>query len=1302
MVRLREIPRTATFAWSPDANAPWIATGTKSGAVDVDFSNETCLELWDLALDSEDQSQELSPSVTLPTETGFHDLAWTPAEDHERGIIAGALDNGTLGLWDADGLVQNASTASILQEKVHSGAIKALQFNPKIPNFVATGGAKGELFISDLNHLGAPIRLGSTAARADDIDCLDWNKRVSNILVTGSTGGFVTVWDMKTKKESLTLNNSGRKAVSAIAWDPTKPTRLITAVPLEQEPVILVWDLRNSNAPERTLRGHDSGVLSLSWCPQDSDLLLSCGKDNRTILWNPQTGQPYGDYPVVTNWTFQTRWNPHNPNFFATASFDGKIQVQTIQNTNPGASQEPLDQSQAADGEDFFSRAANQPQASTFSLPKAPKWLEVPAAVSFGFGGRLITVGLTEPGKSRTSKIDISKFEVDSTVGTSTQTFEKAITSGSLTQLCEERISTSKSEEEKTDWQVIQTLVSSNPRSELVKYLGFEDSPDAAADTFAKLDLKEDEEDAPKPAVNGVGGKRSHKRFQSIFESSTDGDFLSDLAAAKGTKTNNPFHIYTDSESEADKRITRHLILGQFVEALDIALREDRMSDAFMIAICGGQTCINKAQEAYLAKQGGGPSYLRLLAAVAGKNLWDTVHNADLANWKEVVVTLCTFADAKEFPDLCEAIGDRLEDLALSNPSARKDASLCYLAGSKLEKVVPIWIQELKEHEDAGSDDADASSAFSLHARGLQDLIEKVTIFRNVVNFKDTELSKASDWKLEQLYSKYLEYADVVAAHGQLEVAQKYLDLLPTAYPGADIAKARISQASRKQPAVATEAAQTTTSTPAKSRPSARPGYAAPDSIFSAQAPSQPSSYVPPGQSGPSYGLTGQLGPVKGPSPQLTSSYAPPTAAKNPYAPKSTVAPVNLYAPTHQLQTQPPPTQTTPYGIPQAVPIAPPTRQYPQSSAIPPPSQAKNLTSWNDVPEDFAKPTRSGRATPSAPSVASPFGQPMATTGVPPPTASPFGGTQRRASPVPPPPKGAAPPARVTSPLTGSHTPAYQPERPSSASNAYAAPVTSPPIGQTVTTAAIPRGPSPFAPPPSRAPPPNRYTPAPTSRTPQPAARPGRPAVAPPPQASSVPASPPPVNPYAPSHAPLQQSRPPVSGGPPTLQQLPAPLGQAGQNQFSASGPPAGTRAPQQQAAAERPSTAGSEKKAPSVVAKKHPKGDRSHIPAQMQPIFTILSAEMERVKARAPSSFQVQVKDTEKRLDILYDHLNNEDLIKADTVQQLVELSHAMQAKDFTRAQEIQMEVHRDKVEECGNWMVGVKRLVGMSRATG
>ena len=91
----------------------------------------------------------------------------------------------------------------------------------------------------------------------------------------------------------------------------------------------------------------------------------------------------------------------------------------------------------------------------------------------------------------------------------------------------------------------------------------------------------------------------------------------------------------------------------------------------------------------------------------------------------------------------------------------------------------------------------------------------------------------------------------------------------------------------------------------------------------------------------------------------------------------------------------------------------------------------------------------------------------------------------------------------------------------------------------------------------------------------------------------------------------------------------------------------------------------------------------------------------MARVKARAPPSFKPQVVDTEKRLDILFEHLNNEELLKPDTVAQVAELATALQNRDYQRASEIQMDVHTNKVEECGNWMVGVKRLVGMCRAT-
>jgi len=79
----------------------------------------------------------------------------------------------------------------------------------------------------------------------------------------------------------------------------------------------------------------------------------------------------------------------------------------------------------------------------------------------------------------------------------------------------------------------------------------------------------------------------------------------------------------------------------------------------------------------------------------------------------------------------------------------------------------------------------------------------------------------------------------------------------------------------------------------------------------------------------------------------------------------------------------------------------------------------------------------------------------------------------------------------------------------------------------------------------------------------------------------------------------------------------------------------------------------------------------------------------MQRVKAKAPSSFKAQVIDTEKRLNILFDHLNNEDLLKEDTISSMVGLAQALQARDYEQAQAIHVEVMTNKTEECGNWMV-------------
>ncbi|KAG0638887.1 hypothetical protein HOY80DRAFT_122186 [Tuber brumale] len=1288
MARIRDIQRTAAFAWSPDT-APFIATGTQAGAVAADFSDNTQLELWDLDLENAHAGGELAPVASITTDSRFYDIAWGKvSNDKPRGIIAGALENGSLDLWGADALLSNSGDPLVSRTTKHTGSIKSLQFNPFKSELLATAGAKGELYVWDLNNTENPFLLGNRAARADDFDCLDWNKKVPHILVTGGNGGFVTVWDVKSKKESLTLNNFGRKAVSAVAWHPEQQTKLITAIPDDTNPVILLWDLRNSNAPERTLSGHELGVLSLSWCKQDTDLLLSCGKDNRTICWNPQTGENLGEFPVVTNWTFKTQWNPRNPSLLATASFDGKIVIQTLQNTNPTSSQTDTLGATQPDADDFFSRASNA-QTSSFTLTQPPKWLRTPVGASFGFGGKLVSFTSPEPqaGQPRRSVVKISTFAADSGVSSATKSFEKALSEGNLVNVCDLRSQDAKTDEEKADWKILRALFEGNPREKLIEYLGFKEED--LEDTDAGVDTKSTNGEGENQSLDQSDGPAAHdKRLSSFFaDAGADSEnFLADLSSiqsTRGAKANNPFQIFTGNESEADRKITRALVLGQFEKAVDVCLKEERISDAFMLAICGGEKCIEKVKTAYFTKNVKGPNYLRVLASIVGKNLWDVVHNADLANWREVMVALCSFANEKDFPDLCEALGDRLEQelgLAEGRKEARKHASFCYLAGSKLEKVVDIWIEALHEGEKVGLEETSDDSTFAIHARSLQNFIEKVTVFREAVKFSDEEKNLSCGWKLHVLYEKYCEYADVVASHGQLEVAERYLDLLPTNYPAATVTRNRVKEASGKG-ATATQAR--------KPQQPAATGYGAQQHQASSSAyqPQQPATVAtgPANPYAPPAPVAAPVNPYGAPTtmPQ-PGPYAPPAppAGANPYAPPTVT---QGYKPGPYQSTQPaqisgqygtgyPGYNATGFGQP------PPQRNFGPTASVPPPSQASNMANWNDTPNVTKVPRR---ATPSATApVTSPFpGAPGAPS--PPTTSMPFGAPPPRGSSAPPPPKNAAPPQRVQSPAQHqfrSQSPATQAQAPYSPA-ALAFPPSQPSYAS--------------APPPTAAA--SRYAPAPAvaGAAPQPrqvqalppppqgafiGVRQGEPGpqYAPPPTTFGQPPAP---SPYAPAPSQNQGGQygaPPVPGqyGPPPTQRPPSQPAQL------ETAPP-----PKAQTPVPPPS--------------KHPTGDRTHIPSQYRPIFELLTSDFERVKKRAPPTFQRQVKDTERRLNKLYDNINNEEVLSQEALESMLELSRALVAKDYTTAHSIHLDLVTNRIPECDTWMPGVKRLIEMSRAT-
>ncbi|ODV95500.1 hypothetical protein PACTADRAFT_42028, partial [Pachysolen tannophilus NRRL Y-2460] len=101
MVKLSEVERTATFVWSHDS-LPLLATGSAAGAVDLDFSASSKLEIWDIL--SSKLTKE--PIVSAALDTKFHALAWSKKyADHTNGMLVGALENSIVQFWDAKKLI---------------------------------------------------------------------------------------------------------------------------------------------------------------------------------------------------------------------------------------------------------------------------------------------------------------------------------------------------------------------------------------------------------------------------------------------------------------------------------------------------------------------------------------------------------------------------------------------------------------------------------------------------------------------------------------------------------------------------------------------------------------------------------------------------------------------------------------------------------------------------------------------------------------------------------------------------------------------------------------------------------------------------------------------------------------------------------------------------------------------------------------------------------------------------------------------------------------------------------------------
>jgi len=520
MSLLQEIQdKGATAAWCPVENGkPLIALGAKDAATGDtfdDYGGELDLYKMDMA------AGEMKLLQQTQTTTRFNCLAWGAKGPGGLGIIAGGMQNGTISVWDPASLSQ-----PLAQIEKHKSAVNSLQFNPHAAkaDLLATGASDNEVYIVDVSRPSAPNVYSPAGPgcrkHSAEVKAVAWNTEVVHVLATASLDATCTVWSLKAKKPWAEIRDPNGAGFSAIAWSPAQGLHLLTASNDDRDPVIRLWDVRSSTTnPLAEYRGHRGGILSVSWCPADPSFVLSCGKDNRTLLWDLYTSRPvaelsnkremhsehhqssqghhgggmHGGFGANTSATaafggsanglrgannvfegpgglggantgrrYQIAFSPHHRTIFSACTFDRKVQILSLNG--------------ACGGVDAARSATNsQPP---YKL-RAPKWMMRKCGGVFGFGGKFVSFGSKQGSEGRVRILQVREEEkvVQKCIEWEYQ-MQTAFTNGMvdparLRAICGDKASAATLVADRENWKSIQVLFEESAREKILEHIGF-------------------------------------------------------------------------------------------------------------------------------------------------------------------------------------------------------------------------------------------------------------------------------------------------------------------------------------------------------------------------------------------------------------------------------------------------------------------------------------------------------------------------------------------------------------------------------------------------------------------------------------------------------------------------------------------------------------------------------------------------------------------------------------------------------------------------------------------------------------
>ncbi|PNH06272.1 Protein transport protein Sec31A [Tetrabaena socialis] len=740
-------------------------------------------------------SPNLLASGAADSDLCIWDLAKPSTPSLYPALKATGMPGGVRGLQRAPGVAangdQNPGGAGTPGSAV-GGEITYLAWNRKVQHILASCSTNGTTVVWDLKRQKPVIsfRDPNSQRRASAIQ---WNPEIATQLIVASDDDrspTLQMWDLRNSVSPLKefvghhkvrpLPPRGAEGLrwallSAECWGRRRSGILVSPCVNEERlrwaipspgciksssclPGAVRWGInlslpRGCCSPHEDRSAHLQGVLGMAWSPHDSSLLLSSGKDNRTICWDVHSGDTVCEL-TGAHWNFDVQWSPTVPGIFATSSFDGKLGICNLLGCTGSKVTETVNA-------DFT--VTHSIVGDATPLRKAPAWMKRPVGATFGFGGRLVSfthnrTQHTDPATGAvrmqdTAVLSVRQVVTEQELVARSEGFEAAIQGGNLQTLREycggkrSELSTATAEaaeapeasQEAETWAFLSVLFEGDDaRRVLLQTLGFKDLP-----------AREASMNGGGPGENGVDGAAS--AVEQLNLQTADGKASSDGHAHA------PGHV---SGGELESEVIKALTVGCYATAVEHCLTVHRYADALLIANTAGRELYQRTMHKYM--QMCPHPYQAIIRANLEGDYSALIRTRPVAQWRETLAMLVTYTDRDKFRGLADTLASRLAQAGMHH-----EASLCWVCGGHTDQAVSYWARN-------------CTGASGMTVEVLQSVIEKAVVMGMAPGVSTTSSSPDGVNKASQSLSELVTaYASLLASNGRMATALDYLEHVP-------------------------------------------------------------------------------------------------------------------------------------------------------------------------------------------------------------------------------------------------------------------------------------------------------------------------------------------------------------------------------------------------------------------------------------------------------------------------------------------------------------------------------------------